>query len=193
MSKDRAKLRSKNASMHGSLAFLFASLVLSKADAFLPTPSLIARGKPARLVANCGSTKVRAIATVSMDPITEISLLAADIAGFKPAIIAKESWAWSHTSRLEESVILDLTKRIEEEGGKDQADPALLRMRRRMMSLLLQHDYSAYVQSATVLGGLIDRKDLPNVQDIPYPTTEGMSAQKTPQVLKEAERAICCC
>lgn len=54
------------------------------------------------------------------------------------------------------------------------------------MSLLMQHDYCAYVQAATTLGGLIDRKDLPNVQDIPYPSLPGAPPRKTPQKVQRS-------
>mmetsp|Transcript_5699 Transcript_5699/g.13170 ORF Transcript_5699/g.13170 Transcript_5699/m.13170 type:complete len:413 (-) Transcript_5699:93-1331(-) len=109
-------------------------------------------------------------------------LFAADALGLRNSLAAQESAAWSHSARNSESVVLALTKEIEEAGGKDKADGGLLWQRKAMMSLLLQHDYSAYVQAATALGGLIDRKDLPNVQDVPFPGLEAADRKKPQRV-----------
>jgi hypothetical protein len=177
--------RGSVANMFGFGKSVFLILTATVANAFLATSPVglrIPSGMRSLSRASRVSISKRTVASVNIDPVTEIGLLAADLTGFKPTIIARESWAWSHSSRNQDSIVLELTKKIEEEGGKDRANPALIRARRRIMSLLLQHDYSAYVQSATVLGGMIDRKDLPNVQDIPYPAVEGSSARKAPQV-----------
>lgn len=135
-----------------------------------------------------------AIENIGLDP----GLLLCDMAGIKPDVVGQESWAWSHSSRSDQSVILQLTARIEEQGGKDKASSELLRARRRMMSLLLQHDYGAYVMAAKALGGMIDRRDLPNVQDIPYFawSSEGERisdvARKAPQVCDNSDfRGVC--
>jgi len=88
----------------------------------------------------------------------ELELLAADLLGWQGSAIGmKESAAWSHSSRSGDSMVLELTRRIEEEGGKDKASGSLLKARMHMMSILLQHDRSAYTMAATTLGGLIDR------------------------------------
>lgn len=90
----------------------------------------------------------------------ELELLAADLLGWQGSTIGmRESAAWSHSSRSGDSVVLELTRRIEEEGGKDKASGSLLQARRHMMSILLQHDRSAYKMAASTLGGLIDRSD----------------------------------
>ena len=105
------------------------------------------------------------------DPMLGAKLTLAEFSGIRNEEVNTESYAWSHASRNEASIILQLTARIEKLGGK--AAPAaadLVARRRQMFNILIQHDYSAYIAASTAVGGLIAREDLPNVQDVPHPS-----------------------
>eukprot|EP00288_Rhodomonas_lens_P013540 CAMPEP_0177694954 /NCGR_PEP_ID=MMETSP0484_2-20121128/3206_1 /TAXON_ID=354590 /ORGANISM="Rhodomonas lens, Strain RHODO" /LENGTH=382 /DNA_ID=CAMNT_0019205861 /DNA_START=47 /DNA_END=1195 /DNA_ORIENTATION=- len=119
----------------------------------------------------------------ALGPGADFRLLIAEWTGVRTEDVARESWAWSHSSRQNSSSILQLTAQIEEQGGSQKADRSLLVRRKRLMTALIQHDYSAYVQAATTLGGLIDRQDLPNVQDIPHPTRTLRTPQRVDRSL----------
>eukprot|EP00960_Hanusia_phi_P035338 751643-Hanusia_phi.AAC.1 len=138
-----------------ALCFSFA---LVNVDSFLcPSPALDVSRRPASRRCDSAASRTRMML-------------------FSSADVQKEAWAWSHTERNEESKILKLTAEIEAQGGRDQAR-GLVNERRKLLHQLIQHDYTAYVRAATALGGLVDRNDLPNVQDIPY---EGRT-RKQPQ------------
>jgi len=109
---------------------------------------------------------------------------------FPSADVKKEAWAWSHTERNEESKILRLTAEIEAQGGKDKAAGDLLAERRSLLHQLIQHDYAAYVRAATALGGMVDRNDLPNVQDVPYEGRVRKQPQKVDISLLDKSRAV---
>jgi len=128
------------------------------------------------------ATKVQMQAS-AMGPAAGFRLLLAEWGGVRTEDVARESWAWSHSSRQSSSMILKLTAQIEEQGGSSTADRSLVAQRRQLMTSLIQHDYSAYVLAATTLGGLIDREDLPNVQDIPHPTRTLDAPQRVDRAL----------
>jgi hypothetical protein len=46
--------------------------------------------------------------------------------------------------------------------------------------MLLRFDYPSYVRACTTLGGLIPRRELPNVQDVPLPASMQLD-RKVPQ------------
>jgi hypothetical protein len=97
-------------------------------------------------------------------------LFNADFLGIRTQSIAKESYAWSHAAYNDQSLILQITAQIEEQGGKDVASKNLISARRGLFHALIRHDYAAYVRAATAVGGLVDRADLPNVQQVPHPS-----------------------
>ena len=183
-----AGTREMRARARAAGALLVASWCLSSAAAFLSAPpSGLRRSAPAlrpslppplRLMMAAGSEGERQ--TVP----SATQLFVADFLGIRNAVIAKESYAWSHTAHNGESMLLKLTAQIEEEGGKEVASKELLDARRRLFHALIRHDYGAYVRAATVVGGLVDRADLPNVQHVPHPSRQ--LSDLTPQPVDRA-------
>ena len=112
-------------------------------------------------------------------------LFIADYLGIRTQAVARESRAWSHTSYTDQSLILQITAQIEEQGGKDAASSDLIAARRDLFHALIRHDCGAYVRAATAVGGLIDRNDLPNVQLVPHPSRSlaDLSPQPVDRVL----------
>ena len=169
-------------------ALLVASWCLSSAAAFLSAPpSGLRRSAPALRPSLPPPLRLMMAAVSEGERRTVPSatqLFVADFLGIRNAVIAKESYAWSHTAHNGESMLLQLTAQIEEEGGKEVASKELLDARRRLFHALIRHDYGAYVRAATVVGGLVDRADLPNVQHVPHPSRQ--LSDLTPQPVDRA-------
>jgi hypothetical protein len=114
--------------------------------------------------------------TASSSPGNELSLpsatelFIADYLGIRTETVSRESRAWSHTSYTDQSLILQITAKIEEQGGKEVASKDLIAARRNLFHALIRHDQGAYVRAATAVGGLIERDDLPNVQLVLHPS-----------------------
>ncbi len=124
---------------------------------------------------------------ISVNPIenqytalTVLQLRIASLIGIRTSALNHESWVWSHASRHNESIILSLSAAIEESGGSDTANPALVGYRSALLEMLLRFDYPSYIRACTTLGGLIPRRELPNVQDVPLPASMQLN-RKTPQ------------
>jgi hypothetical protein len=112
--------------------------------------------------------------------LTALQLKTASLLGIRTGILNYESWVWSHQSRFNESAILKLTAEIEESGGSERASPVLITCRSALLEMLLRFDYSAYLRACTALGGLVPRRELPNVQDVPLPASM-RTDRKVPQ------------
>jgi len=150
------------AGLGGGMAFLTSSLPMTT-WARGPTSH---RGAPV--------LRVRAVAT-AQGAATNVpsagELFIADWLGIRTKTVARESRAWSHASYTNQSLILQLSAQIEEQGGQAAAAARdLVAARRSLFHALLRHDYNAYIRAATSIGGLIDRRDLPNVERVPHPS-----------------------
>lgn len=155
-----------------AIAAASASSGLAFRTAVPPSPPWArAQAASARRVA-CGVPALRAAASVGgAAPIPSAGeLFIADWLGIRTESVARESRAWSHSSYTNQSLILQLTAQIEEQGGHAVASRDLVAARRNLFHALLRHDYGAYCRAATAVGGLVDRRDLPNVEQVPHPT-----------------------
>ena len=112
--------------------------------------------------------------------LTAIQMRAESLLGIRTSLLNYESWVWSHASRYNESVLLKLTAAIEASGGSDNANPSLVSCRTSLLEMLLRFDYPSYLRACTTLGGLIPRRELPNVQDVPLPASMRVE-RKAPQ------------
>ena len=121
-----------------------------------------------------------------------VELFVADFIGIRTEAVARESWAWSHTAYNKESLLLQMTVDIEEQGSTTAAGKSLVSARRGLLHALIRHDYAAYVRAATALGGLIDRSDLPNVQQVQHPSRslQDLSPQPVDRTLFIADQPL---